>query len=217
MVVEEDALPKPQKRSKRRLVDMHSALSSLEDEDEDEVTEDEEEKFDIDDSAPEADTSSNGAGVSPIDHAVGIEKTRVKLSQMKRSSKSRSLSRNRTSAPSSPRPLESGVASPNRYATKPPHPSSVIPRHVGFAVPSPTSSASSDSLVSDAAHEGTRDDLRSPRFPSGKSRIPRDRDFDLGHVKTPTAGTHHRSQHDHRAFAVWGQDESDSTTSENDS
>lgn len=196
VVVEEDAPPKPQRRSKRKLVDIHS---TFDDEDEDEVTDDEEEKFDIDDSAPEADATTNGARITAMDRAIGIEKTQGKLLQTKWRTKSRSRSRNRT------RPLQSGVVSPNRYVTKPPHPSSVLPRHVGFDVPSPASSASS--LVSDAVHEGTRDDLRSPYFPSGKSRIPKDRDFDL-----PTTG-----QHDHRAFAVWGQDESDSATSDNDS
>jgi len=196
VVVEEDAPPKIQRRSKRRLVDMHSTVN---DEDEDEVTDDDEEKFDIDDSAPEADAATR---ITATDRVIGTEKTQGKLLQTKRRSKSRSRSRNRPSAP--PRPIQSGVVSPNRYATKPPHPSSVLSRHVGFDVPSPSSSASS--LVSDVAHEGTRDDLRSPYFPSGKSRIPKDRDFDL-----PTSG-----QHDHRAFAVWGQDESDSAMSDND-
>jgi NAD+ kinase len=107
----------------------------------------------------------------------------------------------------------------------------VSPRHVGFHLPSGESSGSSspDSLLSYAAQQGTRDDLHQPRLLSGKSQIPTDRDLDLEAVKTPTPGSlvhgrgrgHSRSrsfdQHEPRAFAVWGHDESDSNTSDSES
>lgn len=84
---------------------------------------------------------------------------------------------------------------------------------------------------------GAWDDLHSPRSHLGtRSRIPKDRDVEGETLKTPTlpgvpsttsggrrrAG-HERSRerdangpHARRAFAVWGQDESDSATSDSD-
>lgn len=214
VVVEEDAPPVPRKRTKRKAIDTPAAASteSIEDE-EDENSEEEEENFDIDDSAPEADPTSN---VERITLADEIEKTKRKHA-LARLSRSRSRQR----AHGSISPPVSGVASPNRYATMPPHSPPVSLRHVGFNVPSSPSS-SAGSVVSDAAQEGTRDDLRSPRVASGKSRIPVDRELDPDHTKTPTAGTHHHHNHrgrsfpqpEPRAFAVWGKDESDSTASD---
>lgn len=112
--------------------------------------------------------------------------------------------------------------------SRPPHAS---PRHVGFDIPSADSSASSSpsSLVSYAAQQGTRDELHLPRHLSGKSRIPKDRDLDAETAKTPTPGTlvHRRVRGqsrsrsvdvpEHRAFAVWGHDESDSNASDSES
>jgi NAD+ kinase len=71
--------------------------------------------------------------------------------------------------------------------------------------------------------------LHLPRHPSGRSRIPKDRNLDLEAVKTPTPGSfvqgrgrgHSRSrssdQPERRAFAVWGHDESDSNASDSES
>jgi len=228
VVVEEDAPPRVRKnkhKSKDATPPIPSTANALEEDEEDENPEDEEdensedeEKFDIDDSAPEVDPSS---GITDTDRIMGIEKTRkLALSNRKRS-KSRTHSPAPTSSSVSP-PL-SGVMSPSRYATRPPHPPFVTGRHVGFDVPSSPSSTSSDSLISDATHEGTRDDIRFPSYPGAKSRIPKDRDFDFDHIKTPTAGHHghHRTRSailcEPRVFAVLGQDESDSATSDADS
>jgi NAD+ kinase len=223
VVVEEDAPPRVRK-NKRRPIDatppVPAADNAPEEDEEDELSE-EEEKFDIDDSAPEAAASSNGAGITDVDRGTGVEKTRkLTLSNPKRTS-SRSHSPAQTSGSLSPPP--SGVVSPNRYATRPPHPPFVTGRHVGFDVPSSPSSTSSDSLILDATHEGTRDNIRSPCYQGAKSRIPKDRDFDFDHIKTPTAGHHghHRTRSatlsEPRVFAVRGQDESDSAASDADS
>ncbi|KAJ7287354.1 NAD+ kinase [Mycena rebaudengoi] len=71
------------------------------------------------------------------------------------------------------------------------------------------------------------DHIHVPRSMSGKSRIPKERDADVDSVKTPTVAnlfhgrgrghSHSRStENGHRAFAVWGQDESDSNASDSD-
>jgi len=155
-------------------------------------------------------------GTTDVDKGTATEKTRkLTLSNPKWP---RSRSHSPTSDSLSPPP--SGVMSPNRYATSPPLPPFGMGRHVGFDVPSSPSSTSSDSLI---LHEGTRDNIRSPSHQGGKSRIPKDRDFDFDHIKTPTAGHHghHRTRSavlsEPRIFAVRGQDESDSATSDADS
>lgn len=213
VVVEEDAPPVPRKRTKRKAIGTPTASTeSIEDGEEDEHSEEEEENFDIDDSAAEADTTSNAERTTLADK---IEKTKRKHA-LARLSRSRSRQR----AYGSISPPVSGVASPNRYATMPPHSPAASLRHVGFNVPSSPSS-SAGSVVSDAAHQGTRDNLRSPRVASGKNRIPMNHEFDPDHTKTPTAGTHHHHhrgrsfpQPEPRAFAVRGKDESDSTASD---
>ena len=223
VVVEEDA-PKPKRKSKHNGTSFeHKANGTrvpedaLDDEEEDEVSDEEDDKFDIDDSSPEADTSSNAsgsAGITPNALAVGQEKARAQRPALppmtKRRSKSRSLSR----VP--PSPPMSGVESPGRYANGQPHPPSGSPRRVGFNLPNtPSTASSSDSLISLPAQSGTRDDLRSHNTNSGRSRIPKDREIDFDAVKTPTPGAS-RAQAEHRAFAVWGHDESDSNASDSE-
>lgn len=200
---------------------------TLEDEEEDEVSDEEEEeeedKFDIDDSSPEAEATTKPAEQTNGDHDEG-QMAAIRSPLVPTLSKRRAKSRSR----SRPRVPYSGVDSPSRYAVPPPHAS---PRHVGFDIPSTDSSASSspDSLVSYAAQQGTRDELHLPRHLSGKSRIPKDRDLDTETAKTPTPGTlvHRRARGqsrsrsvdvpEHRAFAVWGHDESDSNASDSES
>jgi len=200
---------------------------TLEDEEEDEVSDEEEDKFDIDDSSPEAAAANNS--MTDRDQQLGQEKTKEVIAEeqihkmladtaARRRSKSRSRSRNRSGT-------RSGIDSPSRYAGPEPHLSSILsPRRVEFDL-----SESSDSGYVEAGRNGTRDDLRTARKVSGKSRIPKDRDpSELDNVKTPTVGNlpyvqgraHSRSRSGeyipHRAFAVWGQDESDSNASDSD-
>lgn len=201
-VVVEENVPPQVRKSKYRSFDTippPPAADTPEEEDSEE-----EEKFDIDDSAPEAD-----AGITDTNNVAGIEKLRKLTLSSRKRSKSRSRSRSRV------RPV-SGVLSPSRYATKPPFFSS---RHVDFEVPSSPSSTSSDSLLSDVTHGGTGDYVRSAFHQSAKSRVLKDRDLDFDHIKTPTLGHHghlrtRNSQPEPRVFAVRGQDESDSATSD---
>ena len=128
----------------------------------------------------------------------------------KRRSKSRSRSLLRTFA--------SGFVSPGRYASTSAH----TPRHVEFNIPcSPSTDESSpgQSSQSDEAQYGARDDIRSPEPQSAKSRIPKNCEFSLEPAKTPIPIVHDRPRgqhHEHKAFAVWGYDESDSNASDSE-
>jgi NAD+ kinase len=223
-VVVEEGPQKHTKKKKKRNETLaeakaHATEGMLEEEDGPYSDEEEEDTFDIDDSSPEAQSNGSKAGEEKI------SAPHPPLSPIvKRRTKSRSRSR-------PPGLRSSGVDSPGRFMSPAPHPPNVSPRHVGFHLPSRESSASSspDSLLSYAAQQGTRDDLHLPRHSSGRSQIPKDRDLDLETVKTPTPGSlvhgrargHSRSrssdQHEPRAFAVWGHDESDSNTSDSES
>ncbi|KAH9945700.1 ATP-NAD kinase-like domain-containing protein [Amylocystis lapponica] len=140
--------------------------------------------------------------------------------------KSRSRSRTRTG-------LQSGLETPDRFAGPHPHPPKISPRHVQFM--SPQSSSSSLSSVVDRS---IRQEALSPRASPSRSRTPRTRETEAESVKTPTPSegawrrrvsrsrsrerphahphAHDGPAHSRRAFAVWGQDESDSATSDSD-
>lgn len=137
--------------------------------------------------------------------------------------------------------VRSGVETPDRFAGPHPHPPKLSPRHVQFISPDVSSESSSTSLASlpterDAnarGERGTRDDIHSPKaHSSGRSRIPQDRDIEReAALRTPTLAEDARRRrsrdrashmtfdgdsHPRRAFACWGQDESDSATSDSD-
>ncbi|THG93175.1 hypothetical protein EW026_g7988, partial [Hermanssonia centrifuga] len=138
-----------------------------------------------------------------------------------------------------PKSGRSGLETPDRFAGPHPHPPKVSPRHVQFTQPG-SSSSSTASLASQPrdresnmrGEHGARDDIYSPQAHSGgRSRIPRDRDIEGESLKTPTLAENARRRrsrdrsahttfdnepHTRRAFAVWGQDESDSATSDSD-
>jgi len=180
------------------------------DEEEDELS-DEEDTYDIDDSSFEADSATVPDGQPIGGEFVGREKSPSPRHVMspKRRSKSRSRSQLRTFA--------SGFASPGRYASTSAH----TPRHVEFDMPSPPSTDESPvhSSPSDEAQYGARDNIRSPEPQSAKSRIPKDRELSLEPVKTPIPIVHGRPRgqhHEHKAFAVWGYDESDSNASDSE-
>ncbi|KAF9451283.1 ATP-NAD kinase [Macrolepiota fuliginosa MF-IS2] len=226
-VVVEEGPQKLKKRSKRANTvtpGFIKAASTQEDEileEEDEVSSEEEDKFDIDDISG---TEANKAPpcvvntLTPQEQATAADKVRESRHQdrvvtslkrdHRRSSKSRS--RSRASAYRYPQP---------QVPTQPP---AASPRHVDFDLP-----PQNDSGLLHTAQHGSRDDIYSIKPSSGKSRIP---DRDLEEVaRTPTATTllhnraraHSRSrsqdqQHGHRAFAVWGNDETDSNASDSD-
>ncbi|KAF8160972.1 hypothetical protein B0H34DRAFT_806377 [Crassisporium funariophilum] len=233
VVVEEEGPAKPTKRRSKRNGTVAPELRTNsprvveempEDEEEDEVSDEEEDdKFDIDDSSPEADSA--GKTQMPQEPGIGLENASPNPARSPSSAKRRVKSRSR----SRPRPpvFHSGFDSPGRFATPFHHAPNVSPRHVEFSLPnsrSPsTDSSSSEPGLLHAAQRGTRDDIHSPRQSSGKSRIPKDREADFEAAKTPTPGSlttgrgrgHSRSHSpEHRAFAVWGHDESDSNASD---
>ncbi|KAF9222613.1 ATP-NAD kinase [Gyrodon lividus] len=131
--------------------------------------------------------------------------------------------------------LRSGVDTPGRFAGpthSPPHLADHPMSEFGSDTPSPTfSDSSGDSLSTmGLVQRGARDDLHlTQQYSSGRSRIPSDREFD-DDLQTPTVsdsvpgrrGHHNRissKDYDHqhrRAFAVWGNDETDSGASDSD-
>ncbi|KAK0464040.1 hypothetical protein IW261DRAFT_1524938 [Armillaria novae-zelandiae] len=238
-VMVEEGPTKPSKRNKHKngLSEVSGTITPevVEEEcvgeEEDEVSDEEHDDgiFDIDDSSPEA-----AMAKAPRSETIGHEKARQTvgpdllhrtlagpaasaLQKEHKRQKSRSHSRSRSG-------YQSGVQTPGRYAGPESHPPVISPRRVEFSVHGTASYQ--DSTDSDPGHRGTRDDIHSSKRSSGKSRIPKDRDLDTEVVQTPTAGNspyghgHSRSRSrdasGHRAFAVWGQDESDSTTSDSD-
>ncbi|KZT67205.1 ATP-NAD kinase [Daedalea quercina L-15889] len=140
--------------------------------------------------------------------------------------------------------VESGIETPDRFTGPHPHPPRVSPRHVQFAQSNDSSSGSLASLDPrhaaapappfrrDLRDEGGRSQTR--RSGTSRSRTPRTRDPELEAQKTPRgfdearmrramsrsrsrdARREPRETHVRRAFAVWGQDESDSAASDND-
>jgi NAD+ kinase len=216
---------------------------AVEDDDEDEVSDDEEDEFDIDDSSPEAVlVPAVGNRQTPEEEALGMAKAREQagadplatpaphdgnnyMYPPKPKPKSKSRSRERTRFRSN---SHSGVDTPSRFAGPTPHPPHVSTRHIESADFKPLCTGHPE-------QQGTRDDINMQRsgHSSGKSRIPQDRDIDAEslNLKTPTVanamdggkrGLHrghspeHERHHHHRAFAVWGQDESDSNASDSD-
>ncbi|KAG1785535.1 uncharacterized protein HD556DRAFT_1249668 [Suillus plorans] len=258
VVVEEgpsrkSSLGKTRRAEKMQLDDIFD--ETLEDEEEDETSDDEDEdvKFDIDDSSPEASTIGR-AGIqvpnelNATDAAVGLAKAREEMGSQtdedllstpqlaalaltqgrhlksSRSAKSRSRSRSG---------LRSGVDTPGRFAGPAHRPPHINPFHIDHQLrtPSPALSNSSDDSLSTmhVAQRGARDDIHSrEQYSSGRSRIPKDREFD-DNLQTPTIAdtlsgrrNYHRvdsrdyDQHQPRAFAVWGNDETDSNASDSD-
>jgi NAD+ kinase len=141
-----------------------------------------------------------------------------------RSAKSRSRSRSG---------FRSGVDTPGRFAGPTHRPPYISHHQVDYQprIPSPALSNSSDDSLSnmDVAQRGARDDIHShEHYSSARSRIPKDREFD-DDLQTPTMADTHSEPRNHnrvnlkdydhhhpRAFAVWGNDESDSNASDSD-
>lgn len=213
MVVEEESPPKAAKlKIKRSGVGLKVTSSRVEepdDEEEDELS-DEEDTYDIDDSSFEADSATVPDGQPIGDEFVGREKSPSLRHVIPPTSKRRSKSRSRSQL----RAFSSGFVSPGRFASTSAH----TPRHVEFKIPSSPSTDESP-VQSDEAQYGARDDIRSPESLSAKSRIPKDRELGLELVKTPIPTVHGRPRgqhHEHKAFAVWGYDESDSNASDSE-
>lgn len=205
---------------------------------EDEVSDEEDEKFDIDDlSSTEtgSPTSSDPAKISPQEAELGKEKIREQT-QVENAARLLAQGNPYLSMTSPNSGLKSGVDSPDRFVGPHPHPPRVSPRHVQFLADSNSSSSSSIAAMADPQRgdQGERDDIHGPRSAhfSTRVRIPRDRDVEGESLKTPTpvdgpsrhrlrarasrSRSRDRSRDAHRAFAVWGQDESDSAASDSE-
>jgi len=214
VVVEEESPPKAAKIKVKRSVGVKIASRAVEEpEDEEEDESDEEDTYDIDDSSFEAD-SATVPDSQPTGEFVGREKHPSYRHVMLPKRKSESRSRSRLRA------FTSGIDSPGRFSSALNHTPTIASRHVGFNIPSSPSPDSSppQSSQSDEAWYGARDDIPHPETPSGKSRIPKDHELNLepisaahGRPRGPSRGPEH---HEHRAFAVWGHDESDSNASD---
>ncbi|KAM6502387.1 ATP-NAD kinase [Amanita muscaria] len=211
VVVEEGPAPKKRRSATAATPDKHKASPDGADgllDEEDEVTDDEEIAFDIDDSVSEAQTTTVIGIQTSDDAALGHEKAieQLALNRLekrngslfpRRASRSRSRSR-----PRAPPPRPRRYAGPHHYPP-PVH-------HVNFDLPnSPDSSYES-------FNRGGRQTVKLA-----------DRDADVDNIQTPTVPNQtfnnrppsqpraRSSDHNgHRAFAVWGQDESDSATSD---
>ncbi|KAJ6558565.1 ATP-NAD kinase-like domain-containing protein [Mycena vulgaris] len=226
VVVEEDGPAKPKERrtkhAEHRAPVMSEAVEEgLEDEEDEVSDEEEEDKFDIDDSSPEAAAAASALVTQQTaeEEALGRQKAQELIADDRLHKLAASALKKERS-----RSAKSRSRSGTRAGAR--HPTS--PRHVEFDLGRSSSIDSTDSGVV-ADQDGTRDHINAPRPMSGKSRIPKDRDIDADTVKTPTVANlvygrgrgHSRSRsaenaNGHRAFAVWGHDESDSNASDSD-
>jgi NAD+ kinase len=229
VVVEEDP-DKPKRRKKRGTGATEQAADSdatvervepiLSDEEEDEVSDEEEDdKFDIDDSAAESDATTN-APSSVSEQSTLRPPGTAKDFARKRRAKSRSKSRQRSTSATS---HFSGVDSPSRYASPQPHST----KHVDFNYPS-SNDSSPTHAVAGAGQADARDEVQQQKSPSLKSKIPRDREigvetprtatqpFNAGHGRGRGQSVTRGQDGTRRAFAVYGQDESDSNASDSD-
>ncbi|KAI0717257.1 ATP-NAD kinase [Cerioporus squamosus] len=197
-------------------------------------------------SSTESPSSSDVTKLSPREAEIGKEKVEAGDGEQREQARAENAARllaqgnphlSSTRDLSSNSGLRSGVDTPDRFVGPHPHPPRVSPRHVQFLADSNSSSASSIATMADPQRgdRGERDDIRGPRSAhfSTRVRIPRDRDVDAeSMLKTPTpidppshsrhpfarSRSRDRSQDGphRRAFAVWGQDESDSAASDSD-
>jgi len=208
-VVVEENPSKPEKHKKRQQP-INSGLDEAlcpkidenSDEEQDEISDEEDDHFDIDDSSPEADTAPVPVvnPLSPQEKVVAAEKIhesqhqdRVANPKREHRRSSRSRSRSRVSTARIP---TSSHQQPS-------------PRHVGFEVP-----FQNDSGPLHSAQHGPRQDMYLDRPLSGKSRTS---DHDSDKTRTRSSSRLRDQQHGPRAFAVWGNDESDSNASDSDS
>lgn len=222
-VVVEEGPSKPARRKRQAQVvnaELDKVINAKNDEtlddEEDEVSEEEEDHFDIDDSSAEANKAppSVANALSPQEHATAADKVRESrhhdrvVASIRREHRRSSKSRSRSRAPA------------HHHPPLPNQPLPVTsPRHVDFDVPPQI-----DSGLLHTAQHGARDDIYSIKAPSGKSRIPERDPEELARTPTATTLLHSRvrahsrskSQDQPRAFAVWGNDESDSNASDSD-
>ena len=212
-------------------------------EEDDTDEEDEEEAFDITDSSPEAalkqqdaklaqpTTGDNGIHVKHKSHGTALpgfkRKADAATSTHHKSHFSTRSIRHHSRSKSTGSTVRFDVHTPDRFAIPRPH----LPplTDLDFQLVSPTNSESSASSLSSSGYDSPRDDPHGVKSPpsSGRGRFWRDREH-VESMKTPTVGDLSQVRRPHsdakvppvdhhpRAFAVWGQDESDSNASESE-
>lgn len=204
-VVVEEGTPDKEKRQKKVIPHGINSEEVLEEGDEED-----EEKFDIDDSSPEANSSS--APQSRAETPMTSEPSPTAAAAAMAKGFTHLLSKS----------THSGIESPDRFGAPAPHPHKSSPRGrdgstqaTAFSIPSQR-----DEYRQIGEH-GDRDNIHGPRHAhtGGRSRIPRDRDLDAEIVRTPRPFEVRAQSRDgpRRAFAVWGHDESsDSNASDSE-
>jgi len=211
-VVVEEGPAKEERKNRQRKHHPESTASASkghDDEEDEDNSDEEEEKFDIDDlssdtsdaAAPTAGSSressfASSPGVSPLSGAASRAAEAIMGLSPAAHERARAESRSRSG-------VQSGVDSPSRFAPVPVLPGDHGHGHVQWATSVPSSAGDRSSR----AEGGTAD------VPTPKTALPTRRG--RSRSRSPVAPTVHSHQHP-RAFAVWGQDESDSNSSDND-
>lgn len=206
--------------------------SNEEEDDGDEEEEEEEEKYDIDDSSPEAAATSGSTSSATV-------KTSSPPPIAPAAVAARAI--NKDGIVESHFTHKSGYDSPDRFRVPHPHPPKVHFRHIVDGVdPSASASASGSAGVSGGENVKTpRPGDRNEVHPGAAAASgstgghedgrPHSAGVQQHHHHSPHYPHHHHHHHHHRdhnkpatappdrrAFAVWGQDESDSNTSDGD-
>ncbi|KAG9120878.1 hypothetical protein FRC07_003410 [Ceratobasidium sp. 392] len=219
VMVEEDAPPTTTTTTNGKSKSSPLAQSSTTEGEEEDEEEEEEEKYDIDDSSPEAAATSGKptttAPPAPAPAAVAARAI------------------NRDGIVESHFTHKSGYDSPDRFRVPHPHPPKVHFRHI--VDPGQQSESSEGESGGSSRWTGSSETMKTPR-PGDQNQgggggtedgRPHSAGVQQHHHHSPHYPHHHHHHHHHRdsskpstappdrrAFAVWGQDESDSNTSD---
>lgn len=202
--------------------------------------EEEEEKYDIDDSSPEAATTAAATAPAPASTSSGTIKTNSSPPIAPETVAARAI--NKDGIIESHFTHRSGYDSPDRYRVAQPHPPKVHFRHmidgVDPSTPMPAPGGGSTGVGRGESVKTPRPGDRNEVHPGAAAASGSDHGGGYEDGQPHSAGVqqhHHHSPHyphhqqhhhhrdhskpatappDRRAFAVWGQDESDSNTSD---
>jgi NAD+ kinase len=208
VVVEEGPAREKPGHHQRKNHSVSTVSASKGDDEEDEVSDgddsDEEEKFDIDDLSSDNSESTSAAGSakeSGVESSTGTSPSSSVASRAAEAMMGVSPGTHEEAGvrPRSRSGARSGVDSPSRYAPVPPRHGQQ--GHVQWAAGVPGGEHDRASQ----ADAGLGDNIT----PTASAHARRTRS------RSPAAPSYHSHQHP-RAFAVWGQDESDSNSSDND-
>ena len=194
VVVEEGPAKEKHEHHQRKSHIEPTAFARKGDEEDEDNSDEEEEKFDIDDLSSENSdaTPATGNGTdSSIRSSTRTSPSSVDASRAAEAIMGVSPSAHAKARTSASSGVRSGVDSPSRYAPAMPRQS----QHVQWA-----------GSVTGGANDRANQDIRTPTAAEHARRT---------RSRSPATPSFHSHQHP-RAFAVWGQDESDSNSSDND-